>query len=104
MSLQFHGFDWDQGNWPKCGNHGVSKSEIEELFSGVLSILPDPSHSSEETRFLGIGQISSDRWVFVAFTRRTDGERQLIRPISARYMHQKEVQHYAQSNETKTDP
>ena len=25
-------FEWDEGNWPKCGKHGVSKDEIEDIF------------------------------------------------------------------------
>ena len=28
-------FEWDAGNWPKCGKHGVSKAEIEFVLGGV---------------------------------------------------------------------
>ena len=30
----FDGFDWDDGNWPKCARHGLSKEEIESVFEG----------------------------------------------------------------------
>ena len=55
---------------------------------------PDAAHSGAETRFLAIGRASSGRHVFLAFTWRERDGAQLIRPISARYMHAKEVQHY----------
>ena len=88
------GFEWDEGNRAKCARHGVSMSEIEELFRGEVGIFPDPAHSLRETRFLGIGRTLAGRHVFVAFTYRIrDGERWL-RPISARFMHAKEVRHY----------
>lgn len=32
MELSVAGFDWDSGNWPKCGKHGVTKEEIKEVF------------------------------------------------------------------------
>jgi uncharacterized DUF497 family protein len=31
MSWVVTGFQWDDGNWPKCAKHGVSKAEIEEV-------------------------------------------------------------------------
>ncbi len=37
----FGGFDWDSGNWPKCGKHGVSKEEIEELFHSSPGLFDD---------------------------------------------------------------
>ena len=39
--MQFSGFDWDDGNWPKCGKHGVSKAEIESLLFSKPLVLPD---------------------------------------------------------------
>ena len=90
------GFDWDEGNQAKCQKHGVTLAEIESVFAGTPSIGPDVAHSTVETRFLAIGRASSGRHVFLAFTwRKRDGAR-FIRPISARYMHAKEVQHYEQ--------
>jgi uncharacterized protein len=54
------GFDWDMGNRAKCQKHGVSIEEIEEVFAGVVMILPDAAHSTErEERQLAIGRTKS---------------------------------------------
>jgi len=29
-NMKISGFEWDDGNWPKCGKHGVSRAEIEQ--------------------------------------------------------------------------
>jgi uncharacterized protein len=84
-------FDWDDGNRAKCRKHGVSIAEVEGLFAGVLFIEPDVAHSGREQRFRAVGRTVSGRSVFVVFTMRQQGDRQLIRPISARFMHRKEV-------------
>lgn len=91
--FRFQGFDWDGGNFEKCQKHGVSIEEIEDLFSHEPLIGPDPNIETEE-RYRAIGQISSGRYVFVVFTTRLIAQKYLIRPISARYMHTKEVSHY----------
>jgi len=88
------GFDWDEGNRAKCARHGVSFREIEELFRGEVRIFPDSVHSLRETRFLGIGRTLAGRHVFVAFTYRVRDGVRWLRPISARFMHAKEVRHY----------
>ena len=88
------GFDWTEGNFGKCQKHGVSIDEIESFFSSGPDVYADPAHSINEQRLRAIGRTSSGRALFVAFTLRKDGGLQLIRPISARYMHQKEIQHY----------
>ena len=75
-------------------NHGLSVEEIESLFQTPLSVFPDPEHSGEEERFIGIGKTDRERSVLVVFTLRTKDETALIRPISARYMHKKEIDHY----------
>lgn len=90
--MKIAGFDWDDGNWPKCGKHGVSCAEIEEVFSGTPAVLVDPY--PEESRLRAIGKSAAGRYVFVVFMlREIDGQTKL-RPISARYMHEKEVIHY----------
>jgi uncharacterized DUF497 family protein len=94
MDLTVDGFDWDQGNWPKCGKHGVPCADIEALFESRPAIYPDPGHSRSEERMLAIGQSGMGRFVLVAFTLRRSGHETLIRPISARYMHKREVEHY----------
>jgi hypothetical protein len=92
--MEFSGFDWDSGNREKCQKHGVSVHEIESLFFGVVMVNPDPAHSKREERFKAIGTTARGRKVLVVFTlRQKDGET-FLRPISARYMHQKEVEHY----------
>lgn len=92
--VKVEGFDWDSGNWPKCGKHGVSREEIEQLFTGGPAVHADPDHSLEEQRLRAIGRSAAGRWIFVAFTLRMTGEATRIRPISARYMRPKEVERY----------
>lgn len=90
--MQIAGFDWDDGNWPKCGKHGVSREEIEQVFSGAPAVMFDPFPG--EPRMRAIGKTTAGRYVFVVFMpRQVDGLSKL-RPISARYMHRKEVDHY----------
>jgi hypothetical protein len=88
------GFDWNHGNLKKCLKHGVEIAEIESAFRQTMAVFPDPTHSQGEDRFIGIGKTHQGRSVFIAFTLRTHSDEVLIRPISARYMHQKEVEHY----------
>lgn len=94
--MKIIGFDWDNGNWPKCGKHGVSREEIERLFlEGQAQVAPDLKHSTQtESRHIAVGWVDG-RPLFVAFAIR--GE--FIRPISARYMHAKEVSNYEASTE-----
>jgi uncharacterized protein len=89
------GFDWDDGNWPKCGKHGVSKAEIEGLFGNSPSTYLDPDHSESEQRFRAIGKTVFGRFILITFTFRQFGSKTYLRPISARYMHKKEVDFYA---------
>ena len=98
MAEAFDGFEWDQGNWPKCGKHGVSQTEIESLFTRTLLIVPDAAHSQAEERLRAIGQTKEGRPVFVVFTLRKRGGRRLVRPVSARYMHDGEVKSYEAEN------
>ena len=95
--MRFDGFDWDAGNRDKCGKHGVSVGEIEALFMGSPMIEPDPAHSAREVRIRAIGRVGL-RWIFLVFTFRENGGSRLIRPISARYMHRKEVAFYEKSH------
>jgi uncharacterized DUF497 family protein len=92
--MQVAGFDWDDGNRSKCQRHSVSQAAIESLFRGSIAVLPDPVHSSSEERFKAIGKSDDGRWIFIVFTLRMRRDKRLVRPISARYMHKKEVDHY----------
>jgi uncharacterized protein len=94
MSLLFSGFEWDNGNTAKCEKHGVSRDEIEALFGNDPLIGPDIAHSADETRFRALGRVGLVRAVFVVFTVRSSGVQTYVRPISARYMHAKEVAFY----------
>jgi hypothetical protein len=98
MTLQFDGFDWDRGNSAKCQKHGLSLAVIESLFDRPLAIIPDAARSEKEPRFCAIGQTGAGRSVFVVFTLRRKGDEQFIRPISARYMHKKEVESFEKEN------
>ncbi len=86
------GFDWDNGNWPKCGKHGLSREEIEQVLLDNPAVMVDPH--PDEPRMRAIGKTSAGRYVFLIFMVRTVDGRAMIRPISARYMHQKEVDYY----------
>jgi uncharacterized DUF497 family protein len=88
------GFDWDIGNREKCTRHGVSIAEIESVFQNEVWTFPDVAHSNRETRWLGIGRTAAGRHVFLAFTIRRHGGERWLRPISARFMHAKEIRHY----------
>lgn len=88
------GFDWDEGNRGKCQKHGVPLPALETAFHGGMAIFPDPAHSQDEERFIGLGQTEEGRAIFMAFTLRHIDSLTFIRPISARYMHRKEVEHY----------
>jgi len=92
--MQIDGFDWDTGNWPKCGKHGVSRAEIEQALLNEPSVMPDPF--PEEPRMRAIGKTPLGRYVFLVFQIREIGGATKLRPISARYMHQKEINYYEQ--------
>lgn len=90
--METAGFDWDDGNWPKCGKHGVSRAEIEEVLLNTPAVMPDPH--PEEPRMRAIGKTSAGRYVFLVFMIRQFNDQFFLRPISARFMHQKEIDHY----------
>ena len=90
--MRFSGFDWDDGNWPKCSKHGLTKGEIEDIFQFSPSVMPDPYPN--EPRMRAIGKTRGGRYVFLVFMFRQAQGKTLIRPISARFMHRKEIEHY----------
>ena len=98
--MKFSGFEWDEGNWPKCGKHGVTREEIELLFASAR-VAPDLLHSQQEKRYIAVGRNQSGRAMFVAFAiKQAQGSLHRIRPISARFMHKKEVQRYEENSDT----
>lgn len=97
MKLSIAGFEWDDGNVSKCQKHGLSISEIEGfLLQDGNVIVADFKHSGQqEQRFIAAGIIGKRR-VFVGFTLRSRKGGIFIRPISARYMREKEAIRYEQ--------
>ena len=89
-------FEWDSGNWPKCAKHDVSKAEIEFVLTNEPMVLPDRSPVTQETRFNAIGLTQEGRHLFVVFTLRDSTLGKRLRPISARYMHKREITRYEQ--------
>ena len=94
-------FQWDDGNWPKCGSHGLTKAAIQAIFDDPATFIgPDLDHSDLEERFHAVGVASEDgRRMLVVFTVRSADDGPFVRPISARYMHNKEVRRYVRDIE-----
>ncbi len=97
VKIGFSGFAWDGANLVKCQKHGVSISEIEYVLAHAESLMiPDLKNSQGEPRYIAIGQTAKGRWTFVVFTPRTSAGVTFLRPLSARYMHAREIRKYAQ--------
>jgi len=94
MDVAADGFDWDAGNRHKCQKHGLSIAEIEAFLLGNPRIAPDVKHSAHEERSLAIGRNGRGSALFVVFTIRHRDGKPLIRPLSARYMHEEEIEGY----------
>ena len=86
------GFDWDQANAQKnWERHAITPEEAEEVFfQEPLVVRSDVRHGKAEKRYYALGQTTSGRLLFIAFTIR----RNLIRVISSRDMSRKEVEVY----------
>ena len=82
-------FDWDELNLPKCAAR-VARFDIEKLFQADETII-DPAPHPAELRYRAIGFDDDGRPMVVIFTIRVIGGRPHVRPISARYAHEKEV-------------
>ena len=93
------GFDWDDGNRSKVAKHGLSVEQVEAVLRGQLHVAPDPAHSGLEQRFRAVGRTApGGRAVFIVFTLRARAGALFIRPISARFMHAKEVRRYEETH------
>lgn len=92
--MKVAGFDWDDGNADHCAKHGVSAGEIEHVFQNDPAVYADPKHSLTEQRLRAIGRNREGRYVFIAFALRKKAGETFIRPVSARYMHEKEIRRY----------
>jgi uncharacterized DUF497 family protein len=102
--VQVLGFDWDDGNREKCQKHGLALEEIEALFRQErLYVAPDIAHSQEEQRLLAVGRCPCNgRPMCVVFTLRAKSRAYLIRPITARYMHEREAKKYGEEEHSHT--
>ncbi len=100
MKFESAEFDWDSGNSGKCLKHGLGVDEIEAAFRSGALIAPDSKHSDKEQRYIAIARNAAGRPMFVAFTHRQRDGVTLVRPVSARYMHEKEVQKYEAYSKT----
>ena len=98
--MKFAGFNWDDGNLSKCEKHGATRASIEWALEGEITLFDDPYDSDIEKRFRAIGKDESGRHVFIVFSISHSGNKRLIRPISARYMHKKEIESYERQNKT----
>jgi len=92
-----NGFDWDDGNREKCRKHGLTLEEVEQVLLTPLAVTADTVHSNREQRRIAIGLTLSGRHAFVVFTERVRRGRSLCRPISARFMREKELRRYEQT-------
>jgi len=77
-----------------AGSTGFRFAEIEALLRDDPRIAPDLKHARLEDRLIAVGRTEKGRPLFVAFTIRKRFGQQLIRPVSARYMHAKEIKSY----------
>ena len=98
MPRRIAAFEWDHANSAKCQKHGLTLAAIESCFARPVLVLPDEDHSQREERLRAIGRDEGGRPIFIVFTVRTRGRQSVIRPISARYMHAKEIAHYEKEN------
>ena len=85
------GFDWDAGNRVKCQKHGVSITDIERCSGVPLPSFPIPLIPGRKSVTRPSAHPKND--ATYSWSSRY-GDATLVRPISARYMHRKEVKHY----------
>ena len=74
-----------------------SRAEIEQVLLGEPAVMADPHPG--EPRMRAIGRTEAGRHVFLVFMFRTINSQARLCPISARYMHQKEIDHYEQQKQ-----
>ena len=89
-------FNWDPRKASaNVKKHGVSFDEASTAFADPLSItVPDPDHSTDETRFLLIGRSVRHRMLVVIHAERSESD---IRLISARLASRRERRIYEEN-------
>ena len=85
-------FEWDaEKATSNLSKHGVSFAEAITVFGDPLEVMiPDPTHSQGELRFVSIARSEAGRLLAVAYTERD----QRIRIISAREATPRERRQY----------
>ena len=88
-------FEWDEGNLDKNWlRHGVSNTEVEEIFGDDKKILgPDIKHSTTEARHYLLGRTRENRSLYVIITLRKGR----VRVISARGVNKKQRRFYEEA-------
>jgi uncharacterized DUF497 family protein len=91
-------FEWDAAKAARnVEKHGVSFEEASTTFGDPLSLTtPDPLHSTDEERFVLLGESARRRILVVVHAEREGG----IRIISARIATRRERGNYEQGNES----
>jgi uncharacterized DUF497 family protein len=89
-------FEWDEDKAKaNLKKHRVSFEEAKTVFNDPLAItIPDPQHSSDESRYIDIGCSSQGRTLVVVYTERKEN----IRVISSREATRLERQRYEESD------
>ena len=89
--------EWDgEKAWENFNKHGVAFTEAATVFGDPLSLtIADPLHSTDEERFVTIGQSTEGRLLVVVHTERGD----TIRIISARVATRRERRSYEEGTE-----
>lgn len=87
-------FDWDGANLGHTAKQGVAPDEIEHLFRNDPMVNPNSFSASIEVRWRAIVKNQNGPFVFVVFHIVNYEDVLVIRPISARYMHKKEIEAY----------
>jgi uncharacterized protein len=85
-------FEWDSEKENlNIKKHGISFDEATAVFDDLFNIdFYDPQHSTQEHRFLIVGESNLKRLLIVSYTERDDK----IRIISARELTPKERRNY----------
>jgi uncharacterized DUF497 family protein len=96
MTAKIAGVQWDKGNLAKCQKHGLTVDDIEDVLIRNMDIVSrDARNSKTEGRYSAIGRTRTERRAYVVFTLRVTNNGELYaRPLSARFMHQKEIDKY----------
>ena len=90
------GFEWDRGNRSNVGSTAfpLRRSRLFCFRRRVRSRSPMSGIRAANRGLSPSAGPRLGRGVFTVFTLRRHGEETFIRPVSARYMHRKEVEYY----------